>query len=105
MGFEGDGQDTPVRQRPEDNVTAEQAAASRRGFLKSAGLGLAGAALAGLSAPPTAGAAETPIGDKWWPSKWGADDQAGASNHMGPQKTLEAVQHIKTGKVHSLGHV
>lgn len=105
MGFEGDGQDTPFRQRPEHNVTAEQAAASRRGFLKSAGLGLAGAALAGLSAPPTAGAAETPIGEKWWPSKWGADDQAGASNHMGPQKTLEAVQQIKTGKVHSLGHV
>jgi kynurenine formamidase len=47
----------------------------------------------------------TPIGDKWWPSKWGEEDQAGASNHMGPQKTMEAVGRIKDGTVHRIGRV
>ena len=26
----------------------------------------------------------TPIGPKWWPSKWGAEDQRGAANLMTP---------------------
>ena len=84
---------------------------ARRDFLKTAGIGLTGAALGtaalGTAALTTArpAAAQTPIGEKWWPSRWGADDQAGASNMMGPQKTLQAAQLIKSGKVHSLGHV
>ncbi len=48
---------------------------------------------------------ETPIGPKWWPSKWGKGDQKGATNYMTPQKTLEAAQLIKNGKVHSLGRI
>jgi kynurenine formamidase len=48
---------------------------------------------------------ETPIGPKWWPSKWGADDQRGAANLMSPVKVLEAVKLIKTGEVYQLGRV
>ena len=39
----------------------------------------------------------------WWPSQWGRDDQAGATNRMTPAKTLAAVQLITHGKVYSLG--
>lgn len=52
-----------------------------------------------------AGDSETPIGPKWWPSRWGADDQRGAANLMTPQKVVEATQLIEHGKVYSLGHV
>src|SRR5260370_20989556 len=48
---------------------------------------------------------ETPIGEKWWPSPWGADDQRGAANRMTPAKVLEAARLIRTGKIYSLGHV
>ncbi len=42
----------------------------------------------------------------WWPHpEWGPDDQAGASNRITPEKVLEAVSLIKTGKVYELGHV
>lgn len=36
-------------------------------------------------------------------SRWGKDDQAGASNLMTPEKALEAVKLMKTGKVIALG--
>jgi kynurenine formamidase len=39
------------------------------------------------------------------PSKWGADDQRGAGNHMGPQSVLKAARLIKTGEVFELGRV
>src|SRR5436190_4355479 len=42
---------------------------------------------------------------KWWPSKWGATDELGASNHMTPQKVLEAAKWIRDGKVYKLGRV
>jgi kynurenine formamidase len=48
---------------------------------------------------------ETPIGDKWWPSRWGADDQRGAANRLTPAKVKEAAQLIQDGKVYQLGHV
>jgi kynurenine formamidase len=48
---------------------------------------------------------ETPIGSRWWPSKWGADDQRGAANLMTPAKVLEASRLITRGKVYSLGRV
>jgi kynurenine formamidase len=45
----------------------------------------------------------TPIGPQWWPSRWGAGDEAGASNLMTPEKVLEAIKLITTGKVYRLG--
>src|SRR5438128_7162908 len=45
----------------------------------------------------------TPIGPQWWPSRWGAGDEAGASNLMTPAKVLEAVKLITTGHVYRLG--
>ena len=41
----------------------------------------------------------------WWPSPWGADDQAGASNRITAEIILKAVQLVKTGKMYELGQV
>jgi kynurenine formamidase len=51
------------------------------------------------------GAADDPTrGLDWGTSPWGADDQRGAGNLMGPAKVLEAIRLIKTGEIVSLGH-
>ena len=39
------------------------------------------------------------------PSKWGADDQRGSGNHMGPESVMKAARLIKTGQVFELGRV
>jgi kynurenine formamidase len=39
------------------------------------------------------------------PSKWGADDQRGSGNHMGPASVLKAARLIETGQVFELGRV
>lgn len=52
-----------------------------------------------------AGDNETPVGSKWWPSKWGAEDQRGGANLMTPAKVLEATQLIKKGQVYQLGRI
>ncbi len=49
------------------------------------------------------GPAETPIGPRWWPSPWGADDQRGAANLLGPETVLAARDLIRSGKVYQLG--
>src|SRR6516162_3025652 len=41
----------------------------------------------------------------WWPSKYGADDQAGALNEITPVKVLEAVRLVRKGRVYDLAHV
>ena len=41
----------------------------------------------------------------WWPSQWGADDQAGASNRITAETILKAVQLVKTGKTYELGQI
>jgi kynurenine formamidase len=43
--------------------------------------------------------------DRWYPSRWGADDQRGAANRLGPAKVLEAKNLITKGTVYQLGHV
>jgi kynurenine formamidase len=48
---------------------------------------------------------ETPIGAKWWPTEWGANDERGAANRLTPAKLLEANKLIRTGKIYSLGRV
>lgn len=39
------------------------------------------------------------------PSKWGAGDERGSGNHMGPTSVLNAAKLIKTGEVIELSHV
>ena len=102
--------------------TPDNSAASpdRRAFLKTAGaVGAAGATLAAPLAGPMHGKYSlAPISaaqaqpalpklseQKWWPSKWGPEDEKGASNHMTPQKVLETVKWIRDGKVYKLGRV
>ena len=44
--------------------------------------------------------------EPWWPHPlWGAEDQAGASNWVTPEKVLEAVQLVTHGRIYELGHV
>jgi kynurenine formamidase len=55
-----------------------------------------------LAAPP---ASETPIGARWWPSEFGADDQRGAVNRITPEKVIEARDLITHGRIYQLGRV
>jgi hypothetical protein len=50
--------------------------------------------------------AQTREAGPWWPSPtWGAGDQAGGSNWITPEKVLESVRLVKTGKVYEIGQV
>ena len=66
-------------------------ARSKRSFI----LALACCFLTGLSVLPAAG--QTREEGPWWPHPiWGADDRAGASNWITPEKILEAISLVKT---------
>jgi kynurenine formamidase len=93
-----------------------QPGASRRAFLRTAAFG--GLALGATTVPgamrPDASLVEPasaappagwPMTEKWFPSKWGPDDQAGASNYLTPAKAIEAGRLIKSGTIYSLGRV
>jgi kynurenine formamidase len=43
--------------------------------------------------------------DRWYPSRWGADDQRGAANRITPAKVLEAKALITKGTIYQLGRV
>ena len=43
--------------------------------------------------------------DYWWPSKWGADDEAGATNWITAEAVMEAAELIEKGNVYELGRV
>jgi kynurenine formamidase len=84
---------------------------SRRTFIQS---GLATGVTAGLAAggmlaqtqvAQAQATGDTPIGAKWWPSRWGAQDEAGASNWITPAKVLEVVPLIKMGKIYEMGRL
>src|SRR5690349_3239582 len=51
--------------------------------------------------PAVAGEAQS----GWWPSKYGAEDQAGALNEITPGKVLEAVRLVRQGLVYDLAYV
>jgi kynurenine formamidase len=48
---------------------------------------------------------DTPIGSKWWPSEFGAEDQRGAAIRITPKKVLEARDLIQVGKIYQLGRL
>ena len=57
-----------------------------------------------LLTPPAIG--QTRDQGPWWPHEvWGPEDQAGASNWITPEKILEAISLVNTGKVYEMGHV
>jgi len=63
-------------------------------------------ALALLLLLPILSAAQTRKEGPWWPNpQWGAEDQAGASNWITPEKVLRAARLVTTGKMYELGHV
>jgi kynurenine formamidase len=43
--------------------------------------------------------------DRWYPSRWGVDDQRGAANRITAAKVLEAKDLIRQGTVYQLGRV
>ena len=62
--------------------------------------------IAFLGAVPAAAQSWTPPSpDERCPSKWGAGDERGAANHMGPESVLRATRMIRTGRVIELGQV
>ncbi len=75
---------------------------SRRRFLGALGAG----ALLGTAVKPAA-MAQAPqrvaMPAPWWPSRWGAGDQAGASNWITPEKVLDAMRWVRDGRIYRLG--
>ena len=61
--------------------------------------------LAGTAAPAAAQSWTPPPPEERCPSRWGADDERGAGNHMGPETVLKAARLIQTGRVIELGQV
>ena len=50
--------------------------------------------------------AQTRASGPWWPhAEWGAEDQAGASNRITPEKILAALRIVQTGQVYEIGQV
>lgn len=41
---------------------------------------------------------------QWWPSRYGADDEIGATQELTPELTLEAIQLVKEGRIVELSH-
>jgi kynurenine formamidase len=41
----------------------------------------------------------------WWPSRYGADDEAGALNEIGPDDVVGAARLVRFGRVYDLAHV
>src|SRR5262245_36488450 len=44
-------------------------------------------------------------GERWYPSRWGADDRRGAANRITPAKILEAKNLITRGTIYPVGRV
>jgi kynurenine formamidase len=81
----------------------------RRDFFKAAAVVGSAAVVAGAlhgkyaTAPLIGSAHAQPAVKPWWPSRWGAQDEAGATNWITPQKVLEAAKHIRDGKIYRIG--
>jgi hypothetical protein len=60
-------------------------------------------ALALGSLAGAAHADNNPVDEKWWPSEFGKDDQAGATNYITPAKRAAAANLVRKGQVATLG--
>ena len=61
--------------------------------------------LVAAALPAAAQSWSPPPPDERCPSKWGAHDERGAANHMGPETLLKAARLIQTGRMIELGQV
>jgi len=67
-------------------------------------MGMAPACIAAILVAGMAHAGgNNPVDEKWWPSEFGPNDEAGATNYITPEKRLEAAKLVKTGRVATLG--
>ena len=48
-------------------------------------------------------AENNPVDEPWWPSEFGSEDEAGATNYITPAKRLSAATLVKQGQVATLG--
>ena len=100
---------TDQSDRAQNQEQEDVASPERRDFFKTAAaLGAVGAVAAGVAgkfgaAPIASAQAQTP--QQWWPSRWGAGDEAGSTNWITPQKVLDAARLIRTGKIYKIGRV
>ena len=93
--------DPPLPYRPEDTNSA-----TLEGGDEACGQGTSILTLVAAVTITTPLFAQTRAQGPWWPHPlWGPDDQAGGSNWITPEKILEAVTLVKTGKVYELGNV
>jgi kynurenine formamidase len=77
---------------------------SRRRFLESIGVaGLLATAAAPLAWLRAQVPAAPPMPPPWWPSRWGAGDEFGASNWITPDKVLDSMKWVRDGKIYRLG--
>ena len=77
-----------------------------KGLLAAAcGLVVAGAALLAGGDPATQTATTSVIGERFWPSEFGADDQRGAANRITPEKIVNAARLITEGRTYQLGRL
>jgi kynurenine formamidase len=94
------------------SATDEPHSPERRDFLKNAA-GTAGAVAAVAAGASQVAQAQTApaqpqvaqAAQPWWPSRWGADDQAGASNWITPDKVKDSLRWIKDGKIYRIGRI
>jgi kynurenine formamidase len=49
--------------------------------------------------------AQNPIGEHFWPSEFGPDDQRGAANRITPDRVVAAARLVQTGQVYQLGRL
>jgi len=45
------------------------------------------------------------MGETWWPSRYGADDEAGSLNEITPDRVAQAAALVRRGRVYDLAHV
>lgn len=66
---------------------------------------MAGVVIAVLTGVASAQGWRPPAEAQRCPSKWGANDERGAANHMKPETVMRAIKLIRTGEVIELGHM
>jgi len=74
-------------------------------MLRKLCLAVIGMLMTALAISDSAKGDDTYEREKWWPSVWGADDQLGAMNRLGPEKVLEAVALISKGIVYDMTRI